>query len=209
MEELIKGYRRFRANRWVVERKNLESLARNGQQPHTLAIACSDSRVAPEMIFDGAPGEIFTLRNIANLVPPYLPDGTFHGTSAAIEFAVRVLKVKRIAVIGHSSCGGVRALMQGAPEEAQDFVKPWVGIADPARRRAEAAHPHDHNAALHRCEIENVRVSLENLDTFPWVKSAHEAGDLLLQGFYFNVGSGTLHIVEPDRVVAIEEEEHV
>ena len=205
MEELIRGYRRFRANRWLVERHNLENLARNGQQPHTLAIACSDSRVAPEMIIDASPGEIFSLRNIANLVPPYMPDGAFHGTSAAIEFAIRVLEVKRIAVFGHSSCGGVAALMHGAPTNTWDFVAPWVQIAEPARRRALAAHPHDRDAALRCCEIENVRVSLENLESFPWVKSAREAGKLQLLGFYFDVASGTLHHVETNQVLPIKE----
>ncbi len=205
MDELIKGYQRFRAHRWPDERGLREHLAREGQQPHTLAIACSDSRAAPELIFDCAPGEIFSLRNIANLVPPYEPDGARHGTSAAIEFAVRVLKVKRIAVIGHSQCGGVAALMGDAPAQAQDFLLPWIKTAEPAKQRALQACPHDHEAAQHRCEIENIRVSLENLQSFPWLAQASAAQKLTVLGFYFDIRTGILSHVQADRVTPLNE----
>jgi carbonic anhydrase len=205
MDELIEGYHRFRAHRWPDERGLREHLARAGQQPHTLAIACSDSRTAPELIFDCAPGEIFSLRNIANLVPPYEPDGASHGTSAAIEFAVRLLAVKYIAVIGHSDCGGVGALMADAPAQAKDFLRPWLKTAEPAKRRALHAHPHDPHAAQHRCEIENIRVSLENLRSFPWVAAACAAQKLTILGFYFDISTGILSQVEADHVTPIDE----
>lgn len=197
MDELSAGYWRFRTQRWPLQREALETLARDGQQPHTLAIACCDSRVAPEMIFDCGPGELFTVRNIANLVPPYAPDIGNHGTSAALEFAVRVLKVQRIAVIGHSACGGIHALMNNPPAEAGDFVANWVRIAEPARKRA-ALFADDPVEAQRRAEIESVRVSLENLATFPWIAAAREAGSLKVLGFYFDVANGTLRQITGD-----------
>ncbi|MDD2876434.1 MAG: carbonic anhydrase [Acidiphilium sp.] len=204
MDELIEGYRRFRVERWPRQRSVLEALARDGQQPHTMAIGCCDSRVAPEMIFDCAPGEVFTVRNIANLVPPYAPDMANHGTSAALEFAVKVLKVQRIAVIGHSSCGGIHALLHNPPAQAGDFVANWVRIAEPARRRA-ALIADDPVAAQRYAEIESVRVSLANLASFPWIASACAAGTLQILGFYFDVGNGTLRHVTADAEISIAE----
>ena len=201
MDELIEGYRRFRTQRWPQQRDALEALARDGQQPHTLAIACCDSRVAPEMIFDCAPGDIFTVRNIANLVPPYAPDMANHGTSAALEFAVKVLKVRRIAVIGHSGCGGIHALLDQPPDEASDFVANWVKIAAPAKRRAEAVAGGDIGAMRRSAEIESIRVSLDNLATFPWIAAARDAGRLSVLGFYFDVGNGTLERVLPGGIM--------
>src|ERR1700730_17377530 len=120
METLIAGYKRFRANGWPERRKLLEALAESGQHPKALVVACIDSRVDPAMIFDAAPGEMLTVRNVANLVPPYAPDVAYHGTSAALEFGVRVLKVTNILVMCHGLCGGVKSLLEGAPEEARD-----------------------------------------------------------------------------------------
>ncbi|MHB1304382.1 MAG: carbonic anhydrase [Acidiphilium sp.] len=204
MDELIAGYRRFRTRRWPLQRDVLEALAREGQQPHTLAIGCCDSRVPLEMIFDSAPGEMFVVRNIAALVPPYAPDMANHGTSAALEFAVRVLKVRRIAVIGHSACGGIHALMNDPPAEARDFVANWVSIAAPARERARLVAD-DPVAAQFRAEIEGVRVSLENLAGFPWIASACEAGALKVLGFYFDVANGTLHHITKDDETIVAE----
>lgn len=203
MEELVNGYRRFREKRWPVEKAVLASLARHGQRPHTLAIACSDSRVAPEIIFDVAAGDIFSVRNIANLVPRYAPDPANHGVSAAIEFAVCALHVKRIAVIGHSLCGGIGALLSGPPAEAPDFVANWMRIAEPAKVAALRAHQDDHHAARHTCEIEAVRLSLSNLQTFPFVASAAQKGELIVVGFYFDVVTGRLSQVSPDRLLPI------
>src|ERR1035438_96490 len=126
MQELLAGYQRFRKNGWPEKRREFESLAENGQAPKALVVACVDSRVDPAMIFDTGPGEMLTVRNVANLVPPYAPDATYHGTSAALEFGVKVLKIPHLIVLGHGSCGGVRALLDGAPEDANEFVAPWM-----------------------------------------------------------------------------------
>lgn len=193
MDELIAGYRRFRQETWPQQRERFAALAAQGQRPHTMVIACSDSRVDPQMIFSAAPGELFVVRNVANLVPPYMPDALFHGTSAAVEFAVRVLQVKRIVVMGHALCGGIRALIEGAPPEARDFVAGWIGIAERARAvalRCDAPEERQETA-----EHEAVRISLDNLMTFPWVAGAVAAGRLALHGAHFGVATGRLVLV--------------
>src|SRR5579872_4494176 len=135
MKRLLDGYQRFRAQHWPAQRRAYEALATSGQSPRALVVACIDSRVDPAMIFDTAPGEILTVRNVANLVPPYAPDAAYHGTSAAIEFAVRVLQVPHIVVLGHGLCGGVRVLLEGAPREARDFIGPWMSMAASVREQ--------------------------------------------------------------------------
>ncbi len=152
MEKLIAGYRSFRSKNWVEHRALFESLAENGQRPQALVIACVDSRVDPAMIFDSAPGTVLTVRNVANLVPPYAPDHAYHGTSAALEFGVRVLEVRDLIVLGHSSCGGVQALLNGAPEKGRDFIAPWMELARPALERASlvAAGPERDDVSLDR-----------------------------------------------------------
>ena len=139
MDDLIAGYRRFRASTWQTERSRFEALSRLGQRPRALIIACSDSRTDPQMVFNAVPGELFVIRNVANLAPPYGPDDQPHGVSSAIEFAVRTLKVSDIVVMGHAMCGGIKALLEGTPAELSDFVGQWVRIAEPARQRAIAA----------------------------------------------------------------------
>lgn len=193
MDALIDGYRRFRAETWPRERARFEELAAKGQRPHTMVIACSDSRVDPQMIFSAGPGELFVLRNVANLVPPYMPDALFHGTSAAVEFAVRVLKVDRIVVMGHALCGGIRALLDGAPPEAQDFVAGWMGIAQRARTVALRCDVPEERQEI--AEHEAVRISLDNLMTFPWVADAVTQGRLTLHGAHFGVATGRLVLV--------------
>ena len=194
MDALLEGYRRFRATTWPAERARYEALARWGQSPETMVIACSDSRVDPQTVFNAVPGEIFVLRNIAALVPPYEPDAHYHGASAAIEFGVRVLKVRKLVVLGHGQCGGVRAMALGAPPEARDFVARWVDLARPALGAAASA---DKDARLAAVEAEVVRLSLANLITFPWVKEAVEAGRLKLYGFRFDIHTGVLLEVQP------------
>ena len=194
MDELICGYFRFQTEQWPTRREEFESLARSGQTPHTLAIACCDSRVAPELIFDCRPGEMFVIRNIANLAPPYAPDSANHGTSAALEFAIRVLKVRQVAIVGHSGCGGIAALMNGAPPDAPDFVESWVRIAEPAKRQARLTYPHDAAKALQFCEYESIRVSLANLSSFPWIAKNSQ---LMIRGFHFDIESGVLHQILP------------
>ena len=196
MNTLLSGYRRFRAHGWPAQKKAFETLAQTGQSPKTLVLACVDSRVDPAMIFDTAPGEVLTVRNVANLVPPYAPDSGHHSTSASLEFGVRVLEVRHLMVLGHGSCGGVRALLDGAPEQAHEFVAPWMSIAEPARVRALRCASSEERQQL--CEHEVVGVSLANLMTFPWIAERVAAGDLELHGAWFDIRSGLLLIRQPD-----------
>ena len=188
--ELTKGYHRFRQNRWPSERAEYEALAANGQKPHTLVVACSDSRADPALIFDTAPGELFVVRNVANLVPPYQPDGKLHGVSAALEFGVNVLKVKHVVVMGHASCGGVNAMLKGSPANCQDFVAPWVEQAAPTVRRVVEDFPADQVERV--AEETVVRLSIDNLRTFPWIAAREAAGDLVLSGLHFGIADGIL-----------------
>jgi carbonic anhydrase len=190
MDHLLDGYRRFRAEAWPRERARYEELARQGQRPRTMVIACSDSRVEPQRIFNTGPGELFVVRNVANLVPPFQPDAAYHGTSAALEFGVRALGCAEIVVMGHALCGGVKALLEGAPVEAADFVKQWMSLAAPARDRTIGLQPPE--ARQEACEYETVRLSLAYLWTFPWIREAVETGRLGLHGCYFDVRSGIL-----------------
>jgi carbonic anhydrase len=195
MDELIAGYRRFRATQWPERRATFESLAQAGQSPRTMVIACSDSRVDPAMIFGAGPGELFVVRNVANLAPPYAPDSRAHATSAALEFGVRVLEVPHLIVMGHAMCGGIRALLEGAPPEAGDFLPPWMRIAEPARRRTFECRPADPQAT---CEREAVKLSLENLMTFPWIAERVADGRLRLHGAIFDIRTGELAFLRDD-----------
>jgi len=201
MDRLIAGYRRFRADVWPAERARYEALAKRGQQPGALVIACSDSRVDPQTVFGAGPGELFVVRNVAALVPPYRPDAGYHGTSAALEFGVRVLKVDRIVVLGHAQCGGVQAMVEGAPQEARDFVAPWMSIAEEVVPRGGARRSPD---ALAQAEADVVRLSLDNLLTFPWISRAVAAGQLKLAGFRFDIRTGVLMRLTRDGFVPVE-----
>lgn len=196
METVLAGYRRFRARGWPERRSLFESLAQNGQRPKTLVVACVDSRVDPAVIFDAAPGEMLIVRNVANLVPPYAPDVANHGTSAALEFGVRVLEVPEIMVLGHGLCGGAQALLEDAPTDGNDFIGRWMSIAGAARVRAmRCASPAERQLC---CEHEVIRISLANLMTFPWITERVLAGKLALHGAWFNIHSGALLILQPD-----------
>jgi carbonic anhydrase len=201
VDPLIEGHLRFRANTWPAERDRYVALAQRGQNPETMVIACSDSRVDPQTIFGAGPGELFVVRNVAGLVPTYTPDAGYHGTSAALEFGVRVLKVARIAVLGHALCGGIRAMVEGVPGVARDFVEPWMRIAEPALDAVPRQLSIDD--MLHSCELEVVRLSLANLATFPWIAEAVSAGQLKLQGFRFDIRSGVLTTLVNDRFVPV------
>jgi carbonic anhydrase len=196
MDRLLDGYRRFRAEIWPAEQARYETLSEHGQRPPTLVVSCSDSRVDPRTVFGAAAGDLFVIRNVAALVPPYCPDGGCHGTSAALEFGVRVLKVARIVVLGHAQCGGVQAMVEGAPPEAADFVVPWMAVASDALTRVPAAMPADER--LSHCEQEVVRLSLRNLRTFPWIEAAIQAGTLTLHGMQFDIHNGVLANVGAD-----------
>jgi carbonic anhydrase len=192
MDSLIEGYRRFRATGWQQHRTVFRTLAAHGQSPRAMVITCADSRLDPQLVFDVGPGEIFVVRNVANLVPPYERDAAYHGTSAALEFAVRILKVEHIIVLGHAQCGGIGALLRGAGEEGADFIRHWMEIAAPARDRALAVAGQDGERAQTLCEHEAIKVSLGHLLTFPWLKERVERGELKLHGWYFGIESGAL-----------------
>lgn len=192
-DELTAGYRRFREERWPEARAEYKALAA-GQKPHTLVVACSDSRADPALIFDAAPGQLFVVRNVANLVPPYQPDGQLHGVSAALEFGVKVLNVSRIVVMGHAYCGGVNAMLNGAPDCCRDFVAPWVAQAAPVVRLICESFPDEPAERL--AEEAVVRLSIENLRTFPWIAEREAAGSLTLTGLHFGIAEGVLSMLK-------------
>ena len=193
MQKFLDGYRNFRNTYYRDNKKFIDELMSRGQRPTTMMIACSDSRIDPSLKFGVDPGDMFIVRNVANLVPKFAPDSNAHGTSAALEFAVRVLKVEHVIVMGHARCGGIKAMIN--EPEAGDFVSAWMQIAAPARAKALAANlPPDETQSL--CEHEAVRLSVENLLTFPWVKAAVDAGKLELHGWYFDLGDGTLSMMD-------------
>lgn len=196
-QDLIAGYRRFRANRYR-EARDLFRRLRDGQEPATMVIACADSRADPAMIFDAAPGELFTVRNVAALVPPYDESGGLHGVSAALEFAVTRLKVKQIVVMGHGGCGGIAASLAAAADRPVGrFIAPWVELAADARDavlRDEAVPRSDWQEAV---EHGAVGLSLRNLMSFPFVRAAVEAGELNMDGAWFSIGKGELHWRDP------------
>ena len=193
----MSGYRDFRQTVWPERRAAYEALAETGQAPLAMVIACSDSRLDPAMIFGAPPGGLFVVRNVANLVPPYQPDAAYHGTSAALEFGVRSLAVPDIIVMGHAMCGGVHALLHGAPEPLSDFVGGWMDIAERARERS-VVHAHDAETMRLACEHETVRVSLENLLTFPWIAERVAAGKLRLHGMFYQISTGLLEVLGED-----------
>ena len=196
MERLIEGYRRFRSGGWPERRAVFERLADQGQSPRALVIACADSRVDPAMIFDAGPGELFVIRNVANLVPPFAPDEAYHGTSAALEFAVRGLAVPDIIVMGHAMCGGVHALLHGTPNPSWHFLGTWIEIARDVRRHVLSCTTAE--AGQQMAEYECVKLSLANLMTFPWVRDAVREGTLRLHGACFDIRSGILERLGPD-----------
>lgn len=200
MERLLDGYRRFRAGAWPERRRLFEALADAGQAPRAMILSCADSRVDPGMIFDAGPGELFVVRNVASLAPPYAPDNAYHGTSAALEFGVRVLLVSDTLVMGHALCGGIRALREGVPAEAGDFVASWIRIAAPALRASLACD--DGTDPQLRCEQEAVKLTLRNLMTFPWIAERVAEGALRLHGAHFDIRSGALRLLGDDGAFA-------
>jgi carbonic anhydrase len=196
-ELLTDRFRRFKFRHFTPNQDRYEELANNGQNPEVMVVSCCDSRVDPETIFGAMPGELFVVRNVANLVPPYETTGKYHGVSAALEFAALNLRVKHIVVIGHSGCGGVRACLDhdAARQTEAQFITNWMSILDEGRARitkAFAGKPlAEMRAALER---ESVIASLDNLRTFPCIKILEGKGRLALHGAYFDIGSGTLSV---------------
>ena len=195
LDTLIDGYRRFRDREWRAERDRWAELA-EGQRPKVMVIACSDSRVDPTQIFDSGPGEMFVVRNVANLVPPYETSAGHHGVSAALEFAVTQLEVEEILVLGHGFCGGCAAALTGQFDDADHgeghFIADWIELLREARDRVRAEHGEDFRAM----ELEAVRVSLANLRTFPWVREREADDRLKLHGAYFAIADGILHLLD-------------
>ena len=196
MDRFLNGYARFRTSAWPERKRRFEQLADQGQRPRALVIGCVDSRVDPAMILDAEPGELLVVRNVANLVPPYAPDHAHHATSAAVEFAVRVLKVRHVIVMGHGMCGGIAALMNGAPPVATDFLVPWIRIAERAKERVLACD--DGGDRQLACEQAAVALSLENLRGYPWIAEQLIEGALQIHGAHFDIRHGILTLLQPD-----------
>jgi len=195
---LLEGYHTFMSGRYTDERDRYRQLAETGQEPHTLVIACCDSRAAPETIFDCGPGELFVVRNVANLVPPYEPDDNLHATSAALEFAVQSLKIREILVMGHGRCGGIKAALDpnATPLSPGDFIGNWVKLLKPAAQQIQDSQlltSGERQIALERISIRN---SIANLRTFPCVKILEERGKLHIHGAWFDISSGELWVMD-------------
>src|SRR5215468_1661678 len=196
-QHLVDGYRTFASQRLPTEQSRYRELSVRGQSPEVMVIGCCDSRVSPEVIFDAGPGELFVMRNIANLVPVYAPDGGTHGVSAALEYAVSVLRVKHIVVLGHAQCGGIRAFIDKiAPLSPGDFIGKWMSMfVKPGEIVEQRPHESMQDFAT-RIEKAAVHRSLENLMTFPCVSILVERGNLQLHGAYFGVAEGSLFVLD-------------
>ena len=197
-QQLIDGYRAFLIGRLRHEQDRYRDLGESGQSPQIMVIGCCDSRVSPEVIFDARPGELFVVRNVANIVPPYAPDQRAHGVSAALEFGIGALKIKHIVVLGHAQCGGVKAYVEDAePLSPGDFIGNWMKLMAPAADKVGprgALSPADY---LARLEQANVLNSIENLMTFPRLRKLIERGQVAVHGAYFGVATGQLSVRDP------------
>ncbi len=198
--DMLEGYRRFRAAGWGESAHPLGRIARR-PEPRVMVIACSDSRVDPTQIFDTNPGEIFVVRNVAALVPPFETNPGRHGVSAAVEFAVQIIGVQEIVVMGHGLCGGCHAALtqdlHGAPHGQGGFIASWISMLDEARGRVVAIHGDDRGRVAGRAmEQEAVKVSIANLRTFPWIAEKEKTGRLAIRGAFFAISDGMLHVLD-------------
>ena len=198
--DLVDGYRRFRTTEWPAERARWAELA-EGQSPKVMVIACSDSRVEPAVIFDARPGEMFVVRNVAALAPPFETTPGHHGVSAALEFAVTQIEVEEIVVMGHGLCGGCAAALTGQfddalPGQEGRFIADWVSLLDDARANVMRQHSELDRPAFVAMELEAVRISLANLRTFPWVAEREADGRLSLHGCHFSIAEGRLYVLD-------------
>jgi len=190
---LIEGFARFRELHFAQNDTLFRKLVEQGQTPNTLVIACCDSRVDPALILDCEPGDLFVIRNVANLVPPSENQGHYHGTSAALEFGVQNLQVQHIIVLGHAQCGGIQALMEGKMHKEDIFISEWMGIAETALKNVDRElQDASSEKRLRACEQQAILVSLDNLMTFPWIRERVEQGSLTLHGWYFDIEHGEL-----------------
>ncbi len=198
-DHLIDGYLTFRAGRLRAEQDRYRDLAESGQSPEVMVIGCCDSRVSPEVIFNARPGELFVVRNVANLVPPYAPDGGAHGVSAALEFGIAALKIRHIVVLGHAHCGGVKAFAEDAePLSPGDFIGKWMSLMAPAMEQVGPRGALPRDEYLTKLEQANVTNSLNNLMTFPRLRKLIERGQVTIHGAYFGVATGQLSVRDPD-----------
>lgn len=199
LDRLLAGYRRFREHGWTPKLERWREL-REGQEPQVMIIACSDSRVDPAQIFDVDPGEIFVVRNVAAMVPPFETNPGHHGVSAALEFAVQVLKVKEVVVMGHGMCGGCKAALtqslKGTEPGEGGFVADWIALLDDVREEVVANHGTEGRAAERAMEQAGVRASLTNLRTFPCIRRKEASGELRLRGAFFAISDGVLHVLD-------------
>ncbi len=199
-DRLVDGYTAFVGGRLIEEQNRYRQLAESGQSPEIMLIGCSDSRVSPEVIFDARPGELFVVRNVANIVPPYAPDGQAHGVSAALEFGVAALKVKHIVVLGHAQCGGVRAFAEDAePLSPGDFIGKWMKLMAPAMEKVGPRGETAPDQYLRTLEQANVVNSLDNLMTFPRLARMIERGMVTIHGAWFGVATGSLYVCDREQ----------
>ncbi|QIG52904.1 carbonic anhydrase [Altererythrobacter sp. BO-6] len=198
--ELLKGYRRFRHEGYPRQKARYDELVREGQRPELMIIGCSDSRVDPAQIFDVDPGRIFVVRNVAALVPPFENAPGHHGVSAAVEFAVQMLQVKQIVVMGHGMCGGCKAALtqdlHGNEPGEGGFIADWIHLLDHAREPVAARYGTEGREAERAMEMEAVKVSLANLRTFPWVAEKERSGAVKLRGAFFAISEGVLYVLD-------------
>ena len=197
-DHLADRFRRFKFRHFAPNQDHYEMLASDGQAPEVMVVSCCDSRVDPETIFSAMPGELFVVRNVANIVPPYETTGKYHGVSAALEFAALNLRVKHIVIMGHSSCSGVGACLDhdAVRQTSAAFILNWMSILDPAREKVLAGAPGATPAAQRRAlEMEGIKVSLANLRTFPCIQVLEGKGRVALHGAYFDIASGTLNVL--------------
>ncbi|WP_421880704.1 carbonic anhydrase [Pacificispira sp.] len=196
INRLLAGYRSYKALYHEKRAELTQRLADEGQRPAILVIACSDSRVDPAILFNADPGEIFVVRNVAALVPPYEPDGSHHGTSSAIEYAVKDLKVEEIIVLGHHKCGGIqamRSIVSGEVEDNHEFVGTWMNLA----RDACELHGADDPNSGASVEMATIKLSVKNLKSFPWIQSRIDEGKLRVHGWWFDISNGELYGHDP------------
>ena len=200
--ELVDGYKNFYAKHYPQQANLYRNLAVSGQSPKTMVIACCDSRIDPGVIFNAGPGDLFVVRNVANLVPPFEPRGDYHhGTSAALEFAVNGLEVETILVMGHAHCGDINAFLKGLynPKEEQGFIDRWMSLLNPARNEVlNLARENSEEELQKAVELTSINHSLKNLMTFPWIRERVAANNLKLRGAYFNVADASLLALDPD-----------
>lgn len=201
LDKLLDGYRAFMAGGFAADAERYRDLEAHGQSPSTMIIACADSRVDPATIFNAGPGELFVIRNVANVVPGYAPDGRAHGVSAALEFAVKVLRVSNIVVMGHAQCGGIKALLMDEKntDGIGEFVAPWMANSREILDRVMThSAGQDMATILEQMEEENIRLGLANLMSFPWIAEPVNAGRVALHGMHFGIAQGRLTRLDPE-----------